>query len=147
MTDKATESTKARNARDEADEAAAKTAEVQATRAEIDAQFRADIAKATEKRDKALAKLPDTPGANIEEVAWNDTKRDDDPPYNALAIEHRQKLHTAAEAVRATGSAGIVGLEAYEARVKELLEAEKVLVGAEGSATIAAKSTIEKAGK
>lgn len=134
----------AEKARDEAIEAAQETAEAEQTRAQIDAKFREDMHKAAEKRDKALAKLPNAPGANIDEIAWNETKLDDDPPYNALTPEHRQKLRVVTDAVRATGNADVVGLEAYEARIRELLEGEKAPAGTATPVAAAAKANAEK---
>lgn len=96
---------------------AAKEAQI---RQEADAEFREDVRKATEKRDKKLAKLKT--GINIAEKAWNETKADDDPPYNAVSSDHKQKLDTIVQAVRETGNADVVGLEEFEARVKELVD-------------------------
>lgn len=121
--------------RDEAREDAAQPAERPAThkeadaklaakeaqiRQEADAEFREDVRKATEKRDKKLAKL--TLGVNIAEKAWNETKAEDDPPYNAISSDHRQRLDTVVQAVRETGNADVVGLEEFEARVLELVK-------------------------
>ena len=131
-------------ARDEADDKAARPAEqstnlaattkaaldgaeIEAKRNAADAQFREDVAKAAEKRDKALAKLPGS--GNIAEEAWNSTKADEDPAYNAVAADHRAKLDTAVQTIRETGNADIVGLEAFEEKVKELLADEKEAEG------------------
>lgn len=119
--------------RDEADDKAARPAEqsttavtdsaqTEAKRNAADAQFREDVAKAVEKRDKALAKLPG--GGNVAETAWNETKADEDPAYNAVASDFRGKLDAAVRSITETKSAGIAGLEAFEARVKELLAKE-----------------------
>ena len=134
----------AKDARDEAIEKAQEATEAEQTRAQIDAKFREDIQKATEKRDKALAKLPNAPGANLDEVAWNETKADDDPLYNALTPDHRQKLRVVSDAVRSTGNADVVGLEAYEARIVELLADEKAAAGTVTPVAAAAKANLEK---
>jgi hypothetical protein len=148
MSDKTSDQVKdAVKARDEAVEAAQESVEVEATRADIDRKFREDVAKAAEKRDKALAKLPNAPGANLDEIAWNETKADDDPVYAALVPDFKQKLHTVTEAVRATGNADVVGLEAYEARIVELLEDEKAAAGTVTPVAAAAKANAEKGGK
>jgi hypothetical protein len=138
--------------RDEADKDASRPAErealalptpeeaakLEAKENEINAEFREDVAKAVEKRDKALAKLPRKRGANTAEIAWNETKAEDDPAYNAIASDYRQKLDTVVQAIRETGNADVVGLEAFEERVKELLAEEKE---AEGTPTkVAAKA-------
>lgn len=110
------ERTKTQAELDKAAEVAAKDAQI---RAEADAQFREDVAKAQEKRDKRLAKL--STGTDIVEQAWNETKADDDPPYNALAADHLQKLRAVETAVRETGNADVIGLEAFEERLRELI--------------------------
>lgn len=101
---------------DKAKEEAAKRVEAEQ---KIDAEFREAVAKATEKRDKALAKL--SPGSNIAETAWNETKAEEDPLYKDSTADHRRKLDTVVEAVKTTGNADVVGLEDFEARVIELL--------------------------
>lgn len=123
-------------------EAAKEGAEVEAKRNEIDADFREGVQKLQEKRDKALAKLPRR--GNIAEVAWNETKEEGDPPYNAVASDHRQKLDTIVQAVRETGNADVVGLEAFEERVKELLADEKEAEGTPTKVAAAAKANAEK---
>lgn len=137
----------AKAARDEAVDNAQEAAEAEQTRAQIDADFRADVAKASEKRDKALAKLDKKTGGtggNIDEIAWNETKAEDDPVYNALAPDHRQKLRAVTDAVRSTGNADVVGLEAYEARIVELLADEKAAAGTPTAVAAAAKANLEK---
>lgn len=125
---------------------AVEAAEVQAKRNEIDAQFRADVAAAGEKRNKALAKLPAEPGkgANIAELAWNQTKADDDPDYANTAGDHRRKLDTVVQAIRESGNADVVGLEAFEERVKELLADEKEAEGTPSKVPAKAKEQAEK---
>lgn len=100
----------------------------EAARAEADAKYREAVAKAGEERQKTLDKLPDSAG-NIAEVAWNDTKEEADPLYASCAALHRQKLDAALVAIEATGTAGIQGLEDYEARVLELLAERKIPIG------------------
>lgn len=149
MTDKSTDAVKdAKEAREEAVEAAADTAKDEQKRNEIDAQFREDVAKAAEKRDKALAKLSRKPGhgGNIAEIAWNDTKAEEDPPYNAITADHRHKLDVVVDAVRTTGNADVAGLELFEARVVELLAEEKAATGTVTPVAAAAKANAEKAG-
>lgn len=96
-------------------------AKVVAKKAEIDKEFQDTVAKAAEERNAKLAKLPITPGTNIAEQAWNETKADEDPVYGACAFEHRAKLDTAVDSIKRSGSADIAGLEDFEVRVKELL--------------------------
>lgn len=100
-------------------ESAARSAAI----AEADATYREDVKAAGEKRAKALAKVPGT--GNLAETAWANTKSDEDPAYNDLALDFRQKLDAVVDAVRTTGNAGVVGLEEFEAEVVKLLEAEK----------------------
>lgn len=127
-----------------ADKAAEKAAETEQKRAEIDQQYRDDVAKAGEKRAKALAKLPAHRG-NIAEVAWDETKREEDPLYNAVAPDHRAKLDTAVQTIRESGNADIVGLEAFEERVKELLAEEAEAEGTPSKVAAAAKAVPDKA--
>lgn len=98
-------------------------AAIAAERAEADAEFRETVQKAADKRAKRLAKLP--AGANVAEQAWNETKDELDPLYNAVTPDHKFKLDTAVDHIRRTGSADIAGLEAFEARVKELIADEE----------------------
>lgn len=123
--------------------AAEEGAKEEAKRAEIDAKFRDDVRKAAEHRDKALAKLPRT--GNIAEIAWNETKAEEDPEYNAVAGDFRQKLDTVVQAVRQTGNADVVGLEAFEEKVKELLAEEKEAEGTPSKTAAAAKEVPDKA--
>jgi hypothetical protein len=106
----------------EAEKAAEEAAERQNAINEADAAFREDVAKAAEKRDKAIAKATKGMSTNVAEEAWNETKAEGDPEYRAVAADHRAKLDTVVEAIRTTGNADVVGLEAFEAKVVELLE-------------------------
>lgn len=123
---------------------ALEAAKDEAKRTDIDAHFREDVRKASEKRDKALAKLGPRAGANIAEIAWNDTKAEDDPAYNDCAADHRAKLDTVVQAVRATGNADVVGLEAFEERVRELLAEEAEAAGTPSKVPAEAKKHAEK---
>lgn len=123
---------------------AQEAAKEEAKRTEIDAAFRDDVRKATEKRDKALAKLPSSKHGNIAETAWNETKGEDDPPYNETAADHRAKLDTVVQAVRETGNADVVGLEAFEERVRELLAEEAEAAGTPSKTPAEAKKQLEK---
>jgi hypothetical protein len=123
---------------------ALEAAKEEAKRADIDAAFREDVRKASEKRDKALAKLPSEKRGNIAEVAWNETKGDDDPVYADTAVDHRRKLDTVVQTVRETGNADVVGLEAFEERVKELLAEEKEAEGTPSRVPATAKAQVEK---
>lgn len=105
--------------RDKDAKLAAKEAE---KRQEIDAEFREDVRKAAEKRDKALSKLKT--GRNLAEIAWNKTKAEEDPAYNAVDSTFRERLNTVVQTIRETGNADVVGLEAFEAEVKELVAEE-----------------------
>lgn len=120
------------------------SAKVEAKRNEIDAQFRDDVAKAAEKRDKALAKLPRRGTGNVAETAWNETKREEDPEYKNIAGEHRRKLDDVVNAVRETGNADVAGLEAFEERVKEVLAEEKEAEGTPSKTAAAAKANVDK---
>lgn len=124
--------------------AADEAAKTEQKRNEIDAEFREDVHKAAEKRDKALAKLPRAATANIAETAWNDTKAEDDPDYANTAADHRRKLDTAVQAIRESGNADIAGLEAFEERVKELLAEEAEAEGTPSKVPAAAKAHAEK---
>lgn len=92
--------------------------------ADADAEFQDTVAKAADKRKKALDKFPDT--GNFAERAWNSTKADSDPVYDEVTPDFRRKLDTAVDAIRTTGSANIAGLEDFEVEVKKLLAAEPV---------------------
>lgn len=107
-----------------ADEAADEAAKRQAGITEADAAFREDVAKAADKRAKALAKLPGYSG-NLAEEAWNETKAEGDPEYKDLATDFRQKLDTAVTAIEQTGNADIVGLEEFERVVVRLIAKRK----------------------
>lgn len=124
---------------------ALEAAKEEAKRTDIDAAFREDVRKAGEKRDKALAKLPSSKRGNIAETAWNDTKTDEDVPYNETAADFRARLDTVVQAVRETGNADVVGLEAFEERVKELLDEEKEAEGTPSKVAAAAKEAPDKA--
>ena len=119
-------------------------AKEEAKRSEIDAQFREDVRKAAEKRDKALAKLPAVKHGNIAETAWNDTKAKEDPIYADTAADHRRRLDTVVQAIRESGNADVVGLEAFEGRVKELLAEEAEPAGTPSKTAAEAKKQIEK---
>lgn len=107
-----------------ADEKAAKEAtERTAAIAKIDADFREEVKAASDKRTKALLKYPDL--NNYAERAWNDTKSEEDATYAEVSLPYRQKLDAVVEAVKTTGNADVVGLEAFEERVRELIAAEK----------------------
>lgn len=132
MTTKASDAVKDAKEQAKEDEKAREEAvEEEQTRTEIDAAFHEDVAKASEKRNKALAKLDKKAGrgGNIAEIAWNETKAEEDPVYASTAFDHRNKLNAAVDAIRTSGNADIVGLEAFEARVVELLKEEKEAVG------------------
>lgn len=118
----------------------------EAKRNEIDAEFRDAVNKASEKRTKALAKLDSKrgPGANIAEIAWNETKADEDPVYGDTTGEHRNKLAEVVRAVRETGNADVVGLEAFEARVAELLAEVKEAAGTPSKVPAEAKKNVDK---
>jgi hypothetical protein len=105
-----------------ADKAAEEAAEQRAAINEADADFREAVAKATEKRDKAIEKATKGKSGNVAEIAWNETKSDDDPLYKDCAVDHRRKLDDIVTAVRQTGNADVVGLEDFEAKVVELLK-------------------------
>lgn len=124
---------------------AQEAAKEEAKRTDIDATFRDDVRKASEKRDKALAKLPSSKHGNIAEVAWNETKTDEDPLYKDTVADHRAKLDTVVQAVRETGNADVVGLEAFEEKVKELLEEDKEAEGTPSKVAAAAKTVPDKA--
>lgn len=126
------------------EKAATEAAKVAAKRNEIDAQFREDVRKAAEKRDKALEKFGPRHGGNIAEIAWNETKADEDPKYGDAAADHRRKLDTVVQAVRASGNADVVGLEAFEERVKELLADEAEAAGTPSKTPATAKAIAEK---
>ena len=133
----------------EKSKAAQKTAEEsakeQAKRAEIDKEFQDDVAKAAEKRTKALSKLsPKARGGNIAEIAWNDTKADEDPDFGSVDATHREKLNYVVQTIRETGNADVVGLEAFEERVKELLDEEKEAEGTPSKVPAKAKENAEK---
>lgn len=104
----------------EAEKAAQKAAEDQAKRNQIEADFREDVAKAADKRAKALAKL-DPASVNVAEQAWNDTKPEGEPDYNGITSTKKAQLDLVVDAVRTSGNADVVGLEDFEARVAELL--------------------------
>lgn len=123
---------------------AQEAAKEEAKRAEVDTTFREDVRKAAEKRDKVLAKLPTTRRGNIAEVAWNETREDSDPVYADTAGDHRRKLDTVVQAVRETGNADVVGLEAFEEKVKELLAEEKEAEGTPSKMPAKAKENVEK---
>lgn len=55
--------------------------------------------------------------AKLAEAAWDATKPDEDPPFAAVAMDHRGKLLTATRSIYETGTAGIQGLEEFEAYV------------------------------
>ncbi len=110
---------KASDVRNAADDAKKKATERAEGLSKADAEFRDAVAKAAKKRADAIAKLPG--GGNIAETAWNETKADEDPEYNAVSSTFRAKLDDVVAAVRQTGNADVVGLEAFEARVVELL--------------------------
>lgn len=121
-------------------DAALEGAEAEAKRADIDTRFREDVNKAAEKRNKALSKLPAERRKNIAETAWNETKAEDDPDFNAVTPDHRAKLNYTVQTVRETGNADIVGLEAFEAKVKELLADEKEAEGTPSGVPARAKA-------
>lgn len=87
-------------------------------------EFAKDVQSAVEKRDAVLAKYPDTSLAGITAAAWEATKDDDDPSFNACILSHRQKLLTHAEAVQRLGVTGENPSD-FERKVAELTEAAK----------------------
>lgn len=88
-----------------------------------EAELQKTVEEASAKHQAVLAENP-APGSYAE-IAWNDTKAEGDPLYAECTGDHRRKLDTAVDAITRTGRADIVGLEAFEARVKELIEAQK----------------------
>lgn len=100
----------AKAAQEKADEAKEKAAERQAALAQADTDFREAVAEAAAERQKVYDEYAED-GGNIAERAWNETKLDEDPDYNAVAADHRRKLDVAVDSIRTTGSAGIAGLE------------------------------------
>lgn len=133
----------AEEARSAADREMEEARERQARINEIDATFREEVKAAADRRAKALADLPGY-STNFAETAWNETKAEDDPLYADVSPDFRRKLDTAVDSIRNTGSADIVGLEAFEARVKELIAEEKE---EKEPTAVATKSTSEKSGK
>lgn len=105
---------------------AEEAAKAAAERKQIEADLQEDVNTAVAKHDAALAELP---GGSVAERAWNATKADDDPVYREISSVKKQQLAEVEEAVRRTGNADVVGLEAYEAEVKRLLEAEGITPG------------------
>lgn len=123
MTTTATKS--AEDRRTKADEAAEAARERQAKIAEIDTTFKDAVKAAADERAEALAELnEDFPSTNIAEQAWNETKAEADPLYADVAADFRQKLDVTVDTIKGTGNADEVGLEDFEARVKELLAEE-----------------------
>lgn len=113
-----------------AEKAARESAERTAAINEADAEFREDVAKAAAKRDKAIAKFK---SPNVAEQAWNETKSESDPDYNAVSGDFRQKLDNVVQSVKETGNADVVGLEEFEKRVVELLAEQGVPAGSAGA--------------
>lgn len=103
------------------EESAQKAAKAAQERSEADTEFREAVQKAAEKRAKRLEKLG---GTSIAEKAWNETKAEEDPPYAQVSGDFRQKLDAIVATIRETGNADVVGLEAFEERVKELVAEE-----------------------
>lgn len=112
---------------------------------EADAKLAEAFAKAIEARDKVYAEWPDA--NNFAEIAWNNTKVDEDPLYKDVASPFRAKLDDAAATIRTTGNADIVGLEDFEVEVKRLLEESEIPVGSQNLSPVTAPSTAAPAVK
>jgi hypothetical protein len=67
-----------------------------------------------------------TSAAELAEKAWNEV-RGDDPEFKSCLSDFRGRLVFVAQSVIKTGHGGAVGLEAFEAEVKRLLEPEPVV--------------------
>lgn len=128
-----------------ATQTAQEAAKEEAKRTDIDATFREEVQKAADKRTKALAKLPSEKHRNIAETAWNETKAKEDPEYKDTAPDHRAKLDTVVQAIRESGNADVVGLEAFEEKVRELLAEEAEAAGTPSKTAAAAKEVPDKA--
>lgn len=70
----------------------------------------------------ALVDLHPRDAETLAAKAWDATHAPDDPDFSGCSIDHRTKLVTAAASIAATGTAGIAGLEAFEAAVLAELE-------------------------
>lgn len=118
----------AKTAKTDAQKELEASAERTAALSKADTDFTAAVAKAAEVRNAAYAKFPDA--GNYAEVAWNATMADTDPLYRDTATTFRQKLDTAVDAIKTTGTAGIAGLEDFEVEVKRLLaESDQPIAG------------------
>lgn len=109
----------AKKAQDDAQAQKDYAAEKQAAIAEADAEFQKAVEEAAAARQEVLDQYPDE--SNIAERAWNQTKSDEDPLYKDTTATHRHRLTTAVDSIRTTGTAGIEGLQEFEARAIELL--------------------------